>query len=89
MLRRRYERQSVGQLASCSLAFVVGAVPIAVTLRLAWRDWTLFALFGVAMYLMGGMRWFPWGGPIRKAFSVGVFVGIALPTIEWVSKLKH
>ena len=70
-----------------ALIFAVGAVPADVLLGIAWRDWTLFAACWVAMYLMGGMRWFPWGTPRRKAFSIGVFAGTTLPTAAWVAGL--
>lgn len=83
------ERQSVSQLAICALVFLGTAIPIALLMRVGWQDWTLFAGVWAAMYFMGGMRWFPWSTPLRKAFSVGVFVGTALPTIEWAASLKH
>ncbi|OAF13326.1 hypothetical protein AYJ54_44120 [Bradyrhizobium centrolobii] len=83
------EQQSIGQLAICALVFLCTAIPIALLLRAGWRDWTLFAGVWTAMYFMGGARWFPWSTPLRKAISIGVFVGTALPTIEWVSSLKH
>jgi hypothetical protein len=82
-------RESIGQLLSRLGVFLVTAAIVAVAMETAWRDWTVFALGLAAVYFMGGARWFPWGTPIRKAFSIGVFVGTSLPTIEWVYKLYH
>jgi hypothetical protein len=69
--------------------FLVSAAVLAVIMEIAWRDWTLFALVWTALYFMGVVSWFPWGTPIRKAFSIGVFAGTSLPTMEWVYKLNH
>ncbi|MDN4985032.1 hypothetical protein QY049_17640 [Bradyrhizobium sp. WYCCWR 13022] len=82
------ERQSVRQMAICGLVFVCTAISVGLLLRVGWRDWTLFAGLWAAMYFMGGMRWFPWGTPFRKAFSAGVFVGTVLPALEWAAKLQ-
>jgi hypothetical protein len=89
MISSGRERQSIGQRASCLLVFFASAAIVAAVLQIAWRDWTLFALGWAALYIMGGARWFPWGTPVRKAFSIGVFVGTSLPTIEWIYKLNH
>jgi hypothetical protein len=83
------ERQSIGQLVSSFAVFFITAAVVAAVLMIAWRDWTVFAGIWAAMYFMGGVRWFPWGTPIRKAFSIGVFVGTSLPTIEWIYRLNH
>jgi hypothetical protein len=89
MISSGHERQSIGQPAACSLMFFTSAAIVAVILEIAWRDWTLFALGWAGIYFLGGVRWFPWGTPIRKAFSIGVFVGTSLPTIVWIYKLNH
>ncbi|MBR0972749.1 MULTISPECIES: hypothetical protein [Bradyrhizobium] len=82
------ERQSVGQIAICAIVFLCTAIPIGLLLRVGWRDWTLLVGAWAAVYFMGGVRWFPWGTPVRKAFSTGVFVGTVLPALEWVSTLQ-
>jgi hypothetical protein len=69
--------------------FLVSAALLAMAMGIAWRDWTVFALVWTGLYFMGGVRWFPWGTPIRKAVSIGVFAGTSLPTIEWLYKLNH
>jgi hypothetical protein len=83
------ERQSVGQLVSSFAVFFVTAAAVTSILMIAWRDWTVLAGVWVAMYFMGGVRWFPWGTPIRKAFSIGIFFGTLLPTLAWIYKLNH
>jgi hypothetical protein len=82
------ERQSVGQIAICGLVFVGTAIPVGLLFRVGWRDWTLFAGVWVAIYFMGGVSWFPWGTPLRKAFSMGVFVGMVLPAFEWAATFR-
>jgi hypothetical protein len=82
------ERQSVGQIAVCGLVFICTAIPVGLLFRVGWQDWPLFAAVWAALYVMGGMRWFPWGTPVRKAFSSGVFVGTVLPALEWAAAFK-
>jgi hypothetical protein len=84
-----HERQSIGQVVSCLVVFLASAAIVTAVMQIAWRDWTVFALGWAALYSMGGVRGFPWGTPLRKAFSIGVFVGTALPTIEWIYDLKQ
>jgi hypothetical protein len=84
-----YEGLLIGRRLSCLAVFFVSAAIITTVLEIGWRDWTLLALAWAGIYFMGGVRWFPWGTPLRKAFSTGVFVGTSLPTIEWIYKLNH
>jgi len=83
------ERQPIWQGLACLLAFLLSAAAVALIMRTAWHDWTVFAMAWAAMYFMGAARWFPWGTPLRKAFAMGVFLGTALPTIEWLYYLNH
>jgi len=43
-----------------------------------WKEQTFFAAVGVALYIMGGVRAFPWKTPLRKAISIGIFVGVVV-----------
>lgn len=62
---------------SASLAGAVSAVISTALMGLFWKEQPFFAAAAVALYLMGGVRAFPWKTPIRKAISIGIFVGIA------------
>ena len=68
---------------------VLAAVIVGLVMEFAFRDWTIFALGWAGMYFMGGVRWFSWATPIRKAFSIGVFVGTSLPSLEWIYELRR
>jgi hypothetical protein len=83
------ERQSMGQVVFCFIVFIASAAIVTSVMQVAWRDWTVFAFGWAALYFMGGMRGFPWRTPLRKAFSIGVFVGTALPTIVWIFDQKQ
>jgi hypothetical protein len=83
------DRRSMGQVVSCSIVFIASAAIVTAVMQIAWRDWTVFAFGWVALYFMGGVRGFPWKTPLRKAFSIGVFVGTVLPTIVWIYDLKQ
>ena len=82
-------RLPLGQSIAWLLVLVFSAVVVALIMRVAWRDWTVFAMGWAALYFMGAARWFPWGTPIRKALSIGVFIGTALPTAEWLYDLNR
>jgi hypothetical protein len=84
-----HERQSTGQVVSCFIVFIASAAIVTAVMQIAWRDWTVFAFGWAALYFMGGVRGFPWRTPLRKAFSIGVFVGTVLPTIVWIYDLKQ
>ena len=62
------------------LAGAVSAVISTVLMGLLWKEKPFFAGAAIAVYLMGGMRGFPWKTPIRKAISIGIFVGIVTST---------
>ena len=72
------------QFVYCALIFSLSAMLSGLTLRYAWqRHWMLFAFFWTVMYFIGGVRFMPWRTPFRKAFSIGIFVGTAIPALEW------
>jgi hypothetical protein len=84
-----HDRQSMGQVVSCFIVFIASAAIVTAVMQIAWRDWTVFAFGWAALYFMGGVRGFPWKTPLRKAFSIGVFVGTVLPTIVWIYDLEQ
>lgn len=75
LLRARWFAPLVGALLG---------VGVAVGFRYLWREWTFFAFAVSTFYLMGTFRLAPWRTPLRKAIAIGLFVGIALPMIEWL-----
>jgi ABC-type Mn2+/Zn2+ transport system permease subunit len=60
------------------LAGAVSAVISTAVMGLLWKEQPFFAAAAVALYIMGGVRFFPWKTPIRKAVAIGVFVGIVV-----------
>jgi hypothetical protein len=60
------------------LAGAVSAVISTAAMGLLWKEQPFFAAAAVALYIMGGVRFFPWKTPIRKAVAIGVFVGIVV-----------
>jgi hypothetical protein len=81
-------RPSVPMLQSRRLALLVAittSIVVAFLARYLWTEWTLFALAIAGFYLVtGGFRLMPWRTPLRKAISVGTFIGFVLATIEWI-----
>jgi hypothetical protein len=62
--------------AQVTLAGAVFALISAALMGLLWKEQPFFAGAAIALYFMGGVRAFPWKTPIRKAISIGIFVGI-------------
>jgi hypothetical protein len=61
-----------------TFAGAVSAVISTAVMGFLWKEQTFFAGVIVALYIMGGVRGFPWKTPIRKAISIGIFVGIVV-----------
>jgi hypothetical protein len=59
---------------------IASALISAIAMSVLWKQFAFFAFVGVAFYFMGAVRGFPWRSPVRKAFSIGVFIGIVLST---------
>ena len=89
MIPSGHEWQWMGPVVSCLIVFIASGAIVTAVMQIAWRDWTVFAGGWAALYFMGGVRGFPWRTPLRKAFSIGVFVGTVLPTILWIYDLKQ
>ena len=60
-------------LAGAASAFISAAV-----IGLLWKEQPFLAAVAVAFYIMGGVKFVPWKTPIRKAISIGIFVGIVI-----------
>lgn len=52
-----------------------------------WKEWLLLAVVVSGLYFSGGFRFFPWKTAYAKAFSIGVFLGMLMPVIEFVRSL--
>jgi hypothetical protein len=61
-----------------ALTGAVSGVTSTAVMGFLWKEHPFFAAVGVALYVMGGVRVFPWKTPLRKAISIGIFVGIAV-----------
>jgi len=49
-----------------------------------WKYEGLVAVGMLALvYFLASLRFFPWKTPLRKAFSVGVLVGISVTVVFW------
>jgi hypothetical protein len=73
----------------CGVVFVVTSIIAVYVSKVGWEDWGVFMIAFAAMYYSGGLRWMPWKTPTRKAFSLGVFVGVSATTIEWLYSLHQ
>jgi hypothetical protein len=60
------------------LAGAVSAAISTTVLGFVWKEKPFFAGVAVALYITGGIRAFPWKTPVRKAISIGIFVGIVV-----------
>jgi hypothetical protein len=54
---------------------------------LAWRDWTIFAIFFSGLYFFGGFRFMPWKTYAMKATSTGIFIGFTCSLIAYLFTL--
>lgn len=72
------------------LLALTGIVSCAVTAMVAlyiWKEWLLLAIALSALYFSGVFRFFPWRTAYAKAFSIGVFVGMLIPVVEFIRRL--
>lgn len=70
------------------------AVPIAIALgctassfllaRIAWADWTLIAIAVAGFSFSGGIRFWLWGIGKLRPLGIGLFVGLAAATAEFL-----
>jgi hypothetical protein len=51
-----------------------------IAMSFLWKRLSFFALIGVFLFVTGGYVVFPWKTPIRKAISIGIWLGIVLST---------
>jgi hypothetical protein len=69
---------------SIALVFLVTSVSMAYGEMLLWGYEGLVAVGILAfVYILASLRFFPWKTPLRKAFSVGVLVGISVTVVFW------
>jgi hypothetical protein len=76
-------------VALLGTVFIVSAAGTFVALIYLSRDWGFFVFVMVAFYAMGAVRWMPWRTPLRKAFSTGVFVAVAIVTVILCLELEQ
>lgn len=66
-------------LATCAVT--------AVAAHYIWKEWLLLAIALSVLYFSGVFRFFPWKTAYAKAFSIGVFVGMVIPVVEFIRGL--
>jgi hypothetical protein len=63
---------------------VVTSVGTAYGEMVLWKYEGLVAVGILALvYILASLRFFPWKTPLRKAFTVGVLVGITVTVVFW------
>lgn len=48
-----------------------------------WNQLTIIAMALTGLYFFGSFMYLPWRTPLRKAFSVGIFIGIVLSFLKF------
>jgi hypothetical protein len=51
--------------------------------RLAWADWTLYAIAVTAFVLLGGVRFWPWGVARLRPVGIGLVLGLVAAATEF------
>jgi hypothetical protein len=59
---------------------ILSMVISTIAMSFLWKKKSFFALIGVFLFVTGGYVVLPWKTPIRKAISIGIWLGIALST---------
>jgi hypothetical protein len=67
------------------IAALSWAVSTAIVVYL-WEEWRIFAFWFSAIYVIGGVRYFPWKTANRKAISIGIFLGIVISGCYYLAK---
>jgi len=57
---------------------IVSMMLSAIAMSFLWKKLSFFALIGVFLFVTGGYVVLPWKTPIRKAISIGIWLGIGL-----------
>jgi hypothetical protein len=64
--------------------FILSAVSSGYGEMVLWKSETVIAIGILALvYALGGFRFMPWKTPLRKALSIGIFVGLFITIILW------
>lgn len=69
--------------AAIALALVCTASSFLLA-RIAWADWTLIAIAVAGFSFSGGIRFWPWGIGKLRPLGIGLFVGLAAATAEFL-----
>lgn len=69
------------------LTGIVSCAVTAVAAHYIWKEWLLLAIALSVLYFSGVFRFFPWRTAYAKAFSIGVFVGMLIPVVEFIRSL--
>jgi hypothetical protein len=70
-------KRSCWRIAAIGIASTVVSTAV---MSLIWKRQSFFALLGLFLLVSGGYTVLPWNSPIRKAISIGIFVGLILAT---------
>ena len=64
--------------------FILSTVGSAYGEMLLWKNEIIIAIGIIALvYTLGSLRFMPWKTPLRKALSIGIFVGLFITIILW------
>jgi hypothetical protein len=64
--------------------FILSTVGSAYGEMVLWKNETIIAIgILVFIYALGSLRFMPWKTPLRKALSIGIFVGLLSTVILW------
>jgi hypothetical protein len=76
-----------GNLLISGLVAVLSFMVTVITSSYVWKEWLLLAIVISALYFSGMFCFFPWKTIYAKGFSIGVFLGMLLPTMVFVRGL--
>ena len=88
---RKKDNRLIPGVALLGTVFIVSAAATFAGLVYFYRDtsWGFFVLVIVGLYVFGGISFMPWRTPLRKAFSTGVFLAVAVGLAIFFFDLKQ
>jgi hypothetical protein len=66
-----------------AIMFLGSAVAAFGIARVAWVEWTLYAMAVTGVVLIGGGRLWPWGIKRVRPAGAGLITGMIVATAEW------
>lgn len=86
--RPKQTNRSVGEFALPAVVFILSVGATIAIEVVAWKnDWLLALALPVLLYALAEFRILPWKTPFRKAFSLGICVGMVVLFIIWAFEI--